>query len=123
MPNAHFKQVAQPYTQNSSGTHVVAYNVNGVASTVHTIDTSTTAVTIQFLQEGNYTLNPTEDITYEIALSTTGNPTDTVTVGAATANSPSLTDNTVYNLYFGAGTKMSVRSGVSGKLSLVPSVQ
>ena len=123
MPNAHFKQVAQPYTQDSSGAHVVAYNVNGAASTAQVIDTSTTAVTIQFLQEGNYTLNPTEDITIEIALSTSGNPTDTVTVSAATATSPPIAADTPLNFYFGAGTKMSVRSGVSGKLSLIPSVQ
>lgn len=119
---SNFKQVAQPYTQDSNGDHVVAYNVDGSASTSQVIATSTTAVEIQILADSNFTLHPTEDTTIEIARSD-GNPSDTVTVTAATANSPLLPADTIVNFYFGAGTKISVRSTTSGSLSLIPSVQ
>jgi hypothetical protein len=122
MPVSDLKQVAQPYTQNSDGSHASVYTVGGIASTSHVIATSTTAVEIVIALSTNYTLHTTEDTTIEIAKSN-GNPGDTVTVTAATANSALLPADQIVNFYFAAGSKISVRSGTSGSLTLIPSVQ
>jgi len=121
MPVDPNKQVAQPYTQTKNGVHASVYTVDAVASTSHAFATGTTAKTVTFGLSTNYTLNATEDITFEIALSD-GNPNDVVTVGAATGSSPLLPADTPINFYFTAGTKLSVRSAIAGVLNLVPSV-